>query len=242
MGSPRELDTMRTSKHSVRKELKIRPGFTPQEDVGRFKGSRQKAAESNALPKGHIIGWVAPSSSQKPAETKPKVSTVDANGQPLSKAALKNAKRKAKRDAERANAPIPSAFDDEDEEEEEPKKPDVEDAPDAWDEEGDGVEDLPAAVPPSATIVTEPADTATSESAAVPPAPAPTPAQPEPAASPASSTTPAKSGSVASSPKPPTPSRTPSSPSTPTRTAGRQRMQPGVEGLRRALGSLNVSK
>ncbi|KAF8312829.1 hypothetical protein DL93DRAFT_2059600, partial [Clavulina sp. PMI_390] len=42
---------------SVRKEIKIRPGFTPQEDVGRFKTSRQQQREATALPKGHILGW-----------------------------------------------------------------------------------------------------------------------------------------------------------------------------------------
>jgi partner of Y14 and mago len=50
---------------SVRKELKIRPGFTPQEDLTRFRGSRQQDAEKAALPKGHIIGWIPPSSATK---------------------------------------------------------------------------------------------------------------------------------------------------------------------------------
>ncbi len=50
---------------SVRKELKIRPGFTPQEDLTRFKGTRQQDAEKTALPKGHIIGWIPPSSETK---------------------------------------------------------------------------------------------------------------------------------------------------------------------------------
>lgn len=36
----------------MRKELKIRPGFTPQEDVGRFRGSRQQASDAGraAIP------------------------------------------------------------------------------------------------------------------------------------------------------------------------------------------------
>jgi partner of Y14 and mago protein len=58
---------------SVRKELKIRPGFTPQEDQTRFRGSRQAAAEQSARPKGHIPGWVPPSNA---ASTKPKPKTT----------------------------------------------------------------------------------------------------------------------------------------------------------------------
>ncbi|KAF9498426.1 hypothetical protein BDN71DRAFT_1367117, partial [Pleurotus eryngii] len=43
---------------TVRKQLKIRPGFTPQEDVRRFRGTRQAEMDARALPKGHIVGWV----------------------------------------------------------------------------------------------------------------------------------------------------------------------------------------
>ncbi|KIM68599.1 hypothetical protein SCLCIDRAFT_71536, partial [Scleroderma citrinum Foug A] len=43
---PRTLERVvpesRRADGTVRKELKIRPGFTPQEDVSRFRGSRQK--------------------------------------------------------------------------------------------------------------------------------------------------------------------------------------------------------
>lgn len=63
---PKTLDRVvpatRRADGSLRKEIKIRPGFTPQEDQSRFRGSRQQQAEKNALPKGHILGWVAPSS------------------------------------------------------------------------------------------------------------------------------------------------------------------------------------
>jgi len=134
---------------SVRKELKIRPGFTPQEDVGRFKTSRQQYAETRALPKGHIIGWVPPSSSQNKSQVGSsggggvKVPTTDANGQPLSKAALKNAKRKAKKIANAAAGGGSRAQDPEEEEEEKLVVGAVDDAPDAWDEEGD--EEAPAA-------------------------------------------------------------------------------------------------
>jgi len=152
---PRTLERVvpqtKRSDGSVRKELKIRPGFTPQEDVGRFKGTRQQEAERNTLPKGHIVGWVPPSQSKSHVGTTSggtaKVATTDANGQPLSKAALKNAKRKAKKIAEKANNAGGSALvfraQDSEEEEEKVVVGTVDDAPDAWDEEGD--EEAPAA-------------------------------------------------------------------------------------------------
>lgn len=65
-----------------------------------------------------------------------KVPTVDANGNPLSKAALKNAKRKAKKIAEAANKPAIEQPPSEDEEPA-PVVQTAEDAPDAWDEEGE---------------------------------------------------------------------------------------------------------
>ncbi|KAI0092799.1 hypothetical protein BDY19DRAFT_877049, partial [Irpex rosettiformis] len=64
---PRTLERVipesRRSDGTVRKEIKIRPGFTPQEDVTRFRGTRQKQMDANALPKGHIIGWAPPPTS-----------------------------------------------------------------------------------------------------------------------------------------------------------------------------------
>ncbi len=69
----------------MRKERKIRPGFTPQEDVARFRSTRQQAVDARALPKGHIPGWVppgAPTPEKKEAQ---------------SKSAKKNEKRKEKR-------------------------------------------------------------------------------------------------------------------------------------------------
>jgi len=149
--------------NSVRKELKIRPGYTPQEDVGRFKTSRKQIAEMNALPKGHIVGWVPPSSSSQSKSQAGssgggsggngggvKVPTTDANGQPLSKAALKNAKRKAKKIAEKANTATASGggstsvsrAEDSDEEGGGPVVVDVDDAPDTWDDERE--EETPA--------------------------------------------------------------------------------------------------
>jgi partner of Y14 and mago protein len=139
--------------NSVRKEIKIRPGFTPQEDVGRFKTSRQQTAEKNALPKGHIVGWAPPSSSQSKSQASSssagaKVPTTDASGQPLSKAALKNAKRKAKKLAEKANVTVAGSTPTQDSEEEGERLAveAVDDAPETWDEEGD--EEAPAADAP----------------------------------------------------------------------------------------------
>jgi partner of Y14 and mago len=73
----------------LRKERKVRPGFTPQEDVAIFRGSRQQAMDARALPKGHIPGWSPPgaAASQK-QETQ-------------SKSAKKNEKRKEKRKEKR---------------------------------------------------------------------------------------------------------------------------------------------
>ncbi|KAJ2931659.1 hypothetical protein H1R20_g5443, partial [Candolleomyces eurysporus] len=93
---------------SVRKQLKIRPGFTPQEDVKRFRGTKQAQMDQNALPKGHIIGWVPPSSASSASK-------------PLSKSAKKNAKRKEKRAQEKVaevqNAPVPDSWEDDEDEE-----------------------------------------------------------------------------------------------------------------------------
>ncbi|KAA1466185.1 hypothetical protein DENSPDRAFT_830938 [Dentipellis sp. KUC8613] len=75
---------------TVRKQIKIRPGFTPQEDVQRFRGSRQQAMDARALPKGQIMGWVAPSAPAK----------KEGESKPLSKSAKKNEKRKEKRKQE----------------------------------------------------------------------------------------------------------------------------------------------
>lgn len=75
------------STSSVRKQIKIRPGFTPQEDISRFRGSKQAQMDSNALPKGHIVGWTPP----------PTTSPSSASTTPKSKSAKKNEKRKEKR-------------------------------------------------------------------------------------------------------------------------------------------------
>lgn len=103
---------------SVRKQIKIRPGFTPQEDVRRFRGTKQAQMDANALPKGHIIGWVPP-----PGATKPDVSGANrpstaSSSTPTTKAAKKNAKRKEKREREKsdkAKEEVPDNWEDDEE-------------------------------------------------------------------------------------------------------------------------------
>lgn len=92
---------------SVRKEIKIRPGFTPQEDISRFRGTRQQAMDATVLPKGHILGWVAPSSeSQQKAK--------GASAPPPNKNAKKRANQRAKKAAEKSAAVKDSWEDEED--------------------------------------------------------------------------------------------------------------------------------
>lgn len=94
---------------SVRKEIKIRPGFTPQEDVSRFRGTRQQAMDATALPKGHILGWVAPSSD---AQAKAKAKGTSAP--PPNKNARKRANQRARKTAEKSEAVKDSWEDEED--------------------------------------------------------------------------------------------------------------------------------
>ena len=95
---------------STRKQHKVRPGYVPQEDAKLFRGTRQSQMDANALPKGHIIGWVPPSSPLKL----------------LSKSAKKNAKRKEKREEKKANSASDTIVRDnweDDDEEEQPVVP-----------------------------------------------------------------------------------------------------------------------
>ncbi|KAF8974252.1 hypothetical protein BDZ97DRAFT_1640019, partial [Flammula alnicola] len=82
---------------TVRKQIKIRPGFTPQEDVRRFRGTKQAQMDVNVLPKGHIIGWAPPPTSM--------AASGSDGTKPLSKSAKKNAKRKEKREKEKVDVP-----------------------------------------------------------------------------------------------------------------------------------------
>ena len=88
----------------VRKQIKIRPGFTPQEDVRRFRGTRQAQADTNALPKGHIIGWTPPPQAAPAPGAAAKAS--------MSKAQKKNEKRKEKRKEKRED--VKDNWDDDD--------------------------------------------------------------------------------------------------------------------------------
>ncbi|KIK65339.1 hypothetical protein GYMLUDRAFT_38787 [Collybiopsis luxurians FD-317 M1] len=99
----RVIPASRRSDGSVRKEIKIRPGFTPQEDVSRFRGTRQAQMDANALPKGHILGWTPP--------------PTDANAsKPMSKSAKKNAKRREKKISEKTiEEPVKDSWEDDDE-------------------------------------------------------------------------------------------------------------------------------
>ena len=81
-----------TSLCRTRKEIKIRPGYTPQEDVSRFRGTKQQEMDSRALPKGHIIGWAPPSSGTN--------NTASKSSGTMSKSQKKNEKRKEKKKAD----------------------------------------------------------------------------------------------------------------------------------------------
>ncbi|SJL01925.1 uncharacterized protein ARMOST_05249 [Armillaria ostoyae] len=89
---------------TLRKQKKIRPGFTPQEDVRRFRGTKQAQMDANVLPKGHIVGWAPP----------PSTSNSGAGDKPLSKSAKKNAKRKEKREEKKSEI-IKDSWEDDDE-------------------------------------------------------------------------------------------------------------------------------
>ncbi|KAJ6614314.1 hypothetical protein B0H10DRAFT_1692365, partial [Mycena sp. CBHHK59/15] len=92
---------------TVRKQIKIRPGFTPQEDVRRFRGTKQAQLDANALPKGHIIGWTPPPSSSQASGSAAK---------PMSKSAKKNAKRREKKDDKKdSDAVVADNWEDDDE-------------------------------------------------------------------------------------------------------------------------------
>ncbi|KAJ7744511.1 hypothetical protein DFH07DRAFT_963730 [Mycena maculata] len=89
---------------TVRKQIKIRPGFTPQEDVRRFRGTKQAQQDANALPKGHIIGWAPPPTSPASGSAT----------KPLSKSAKKNAKRREKKEEKKEDV-VAENWEDDDE-------------------------------------------------------------------------------------------------------------------------------
>lgn len=106
------LHSTQLSARSVRKQIKIRPGFTPQEDIGRFRGSRQTQMDTNSLPKGHIIGWVPASST----------TTVPAPKANLSKAAKKNEKRREKKKEKKDAEKVKDSWEDEEDGDEDTKE------------------------------------------------------------------------------------------------------------------------
>ncbi|EFP87888.2 uncharacterized protein PGTG_14603 [Puccinia graminis f. sp. tritici CRL 75-36-700-3] len=79
---------------TLRKEIKIRPGFTPQEDVSKFRSARQSDFEAKKLPKGSVVGLV-----------RPEVAVAQSALKGMSQAQKKNAKRKEKRKAENSSKP-----------------------------------------------------------------------------------------------------------------------------------------
>ena len=98
----------------TRKEIKIKPGFTPQEDITRFRGTKQQEMDTRALPKGHIIGWVAPSSATN--------NTAGKSSGTMSKSQKKNEKRKEKKKADIAKK-IKENWEDDDDDDEDEVKP-----------------------------------------------------------------------------------------------------------------------
>ncbi|KAH7100644.1 hypothetical protein BKA62DRAFT_706067 [Auriculariales sp. MPI-PUGE-AT-0066] len=90
------------SQCSVRKEIRIRPGFTPVEDVAVFRSQRQQQAAGGAQSKGQVPGWTPPTDfpklTPKAAAAKP---GAGSSTEPTTKAASKNAKRAEKRKEKR---------------------------------------------------------------------------------------------------------------------------------------------
>lgn len=84
---------------SIRKEIKIRPGFVPAEDIATFRSQRAAQRERNVLPKGAVVGYTPPPDAASSPKPTPK--PTSAAGDALSKAAAKNAKRAEKRKEKR---------------------------------------------------------------------------------------------------------------------------------------------
>lgn len=94
--------------------------------------------DASTLPKGHIIGWIPPSSATQPAK-------------PTSKSAKKNAKRKEKREEKKVVDPV-----------DKPVRDNWEDDDEGDDDDGNGGEDTPpkalttTSAPTSATKIKAP--------------------------------------------------------------------------------------
>ncbi|KZP32884.1 hypothetical protein FIBSPDRAFT_924893 [Athelia psychrophila] len=132
---PRSLDRVipesKRPDGTLRKQIKIRPGYTPQEDVRRFRGTKQAQMDQIALPKGHIIGWTPPPTSSAP-KAKQASTTTSMSGEALSK----NAKKRQKQREKKVES-VKDNWDDDDEEEGEKK---VEAVKDNWDDDDDDEE------------------------------------------------------------------------------------------------------
>ncbi|WVF72630.1 hypothetical protein IAT40_007448 [Kwoniella sp. CBS 6097] len=105
---PRTLERVvpqsRRKDGSVRKEQRVRPGFTPQEDVGRFRSARQQASDATSASKPVIPGSNRPAPQISSSATRSASSLNPAEGNPFAqeqrektKAQLKNEKRREKR-------------------------------------------------------------------------------------------------------------------------------------------------
>jgi len=108
---------------SLRKELKIRPGFTPQEDVAVFRTSRQAAIDAR---KGQRIvpGWAPPE--EPVTKPKPKPKPLGGGGAASSKASKdKQPKKKDEKAATKKKPTPPEVVKDSWEDEEEPQAGDV---------------------------------------------------------------------------------------------------------------------
>lgn len=88
---------------TLRKEIKIRPGFTPQEDISKFRSARQVDSNSRQLPKGSVVGFI-----------RPQVAVAQSALKGMSEAQKKNVKRKEKRKAaaaQEAQEDVPEQWD-----------------------------------------------------------------------------------------------------------------------------------
>ncbi|KAG9049601.1 hypothetical protein FS837_009801 [Tulasnella sp. UAMH 9824] len=99
----------------MRKEIKIRPGFTPQEDVGRFRSQRQQVADARKAGPRVVPGWAPPpQTTKKPPKPKSETATT---GKPGAGTQKKTEKAKAKE-----KAPVKDSWEDEDEDDKDKAK------------------------------------------------------------------------------------------------------------------------
>ncbi|WVQ99849.1 hypothetical protein IAU59_006992 [Kwoniella sp. CBS 9459] len=103
---PRTLERVvpqsRRKDGSVRKEQRVRPGFTPQEDVGRFRSARQQASDATSASKPVIPGSNRPApatsnSTRSTSSLNPEDNPFAQEQREKTKAQLKNEKRREKR-------------------------------------------------------------------------------------------------------------------------------------------------